>query len=137
MSTCLPPSSVAVVLGTRPELVKLAPLIHELGDATRLVHTGQHWDEAMSGRFLRDLDLPEPELLTGVGGRPRAGQIARSLGQLDTAFAEDRPVAVVVQGDTNATLAGALAANARGSRWSTSRPGCAASTGRCPRSTTG
>ncbi|MFB7910429.1 non-hydrolyzing UDP-N-acetylglucosamine 2-epimerase [Kitasatospora sp. NPDC056076] len=113
MSTCLPPNSVAVVLGTRPELVKLAPLIHELGDATRLVHTGQHWDEAMSGRFLRDLDLPEPELLTGVGGRPRAGQIAQSLGQLDAAFAEDRPAAVVVQGDTNATLAGALAANAR------------------------
>ncbi|MFI6157349.1 non-hydrolyzing UDP-N-acetylglucosamine 2-epimerase [Kitasatospora sp. NPDC051170] len=113
MSMCLPPSSVAVVLGTRPELVKLAPLIHELGDATRLVHTGQHWDEAMSGRFLRDLGLPRPELLTGVGGRPRAGQIAQSLGQLDAAFAEDRPVAVVVQGDTNATLAGALAANAR------------------------
>ncbi|MGA5822138.1 non-hydrolyzing UDP-N-acetylglucosamine 2-epimerase [Kitasatospora sp. NPDC094028] len=113
MSTCLPPSSVAVVLGTRPELVKLAPLIHELGDATRLVHTGQHWDEAMSGAFLRDLDLPEPELLTGVGGRPRAGQIAQSLAQLDAAFAEDRPAAVVVQGDTNATLAGALAANAR------------------------
>ncbi|WP_031075601.1 non-hydrolyzing UDP-N-acetylglucosamine 2-epimerase [Streptomyces sp. NRRL WC-3742] len=113
MSLCLPPSSVAVVLGTRPELVKLAPLIHELGDATRLVHTGQHWDEAMSGRFLRDLGLPRPELLTGVGGRPRAGQIAQSLGQLDAAFAEDRPVAVVVQGDTNATLAGALAANAR------------------------
>ncbi|KJS54807.1 UDP-N-acetylglucosamine 2-epimerase [Streptomyces rubellomurinus subsp. indigoferus] len=113
MSTCLPPSSVAVVLGTRPELVKLAPLIHELGAATRLVHTGQHWDEAMSGRFLRDLDLPRPELLTGVGGRPRAGQIAQSLAQLDAAFAEDRPAAVVVQGDTNATLAGALAANAR------------------------
>lgn len=66
----LAPGSVAVVLGTRPELVKLAPLIHELGPATRLVHTGQHWDEAMSGRFLRDLGLPRPELLTGVGGRP-------------------------------------------------------------------
>ncbi|GAA2826883.1 UDP-N-acetylglucosamine 2-epimerase (non-hydrolyzing) [Kitasatospora sp. CM 4170] len=114
MSPCLPPASVAVVLGTRPELVKLAPLIHELGEATRLVHTGQHWDEAMSGRFLRDLGLPRPELLTGVGGRPRAGQIAQSLGQLDAAFADDRPAAVVVQGDTNATLAGALAANARG-----------------------
>ena len=109
----LPDASVAVVLGTRPELVKLAPVIHALGPAARLVHTGQHWDEAMSGRFLRDLGLPEPELLTGVGGRPRAGQIAQSLGQLDTAFAGDRPVAVVVQGDTNATLAGALAANAR------------------------
>ncbi|MGC0416957.1 non-hydrolyzing UDP-N-acetylglucosamine 2-epimerase [Embleya sp. AB8] len=109
----LPAASVAIVLGTRPELVKLAPLIHELGPAARLLHTGQHWDEAMSGRFLRDLALPRPELLTGVGGRPRAGQIAHSLDQLDDAFADRRPVAVVVQGDTNATLAGALAANAR------------------------
>ncbi|MER5864610.1 UDP-N-acetylglucosamine 2-epimerase (non-hydrolyzing) [Kitasatospora sp. NPDC002040] len=115
---CLPPrpgtGRIAVVLGTRPELVKLAPLIHELGPATRLVHTGQHWDEAMSGRFLRELGLPEPELLTGVGGRPRAGQIAASLEQLDAAFTAERPGAVVVQGDTNATLAGALAANAHG-----------------------
>ncbi|MFJ1756819.1 non-hydrolyzing UDP-N-acetylglucosamine 2-epimerase [Kitasatospora sp. NPDC088134] len=108
------PESVAVVLGTRPELVKLAPLVHALGPAARLVHTGQHWDEALSGRFLRELGLPAPQLLTGVGGRPRAGQIAVSLGQLDAAFADDRPAAVVVQGDTNATLAGALAANARG-----------------------
>ncbi|MYV98485.1 UDP-N-acetylglucosamine 2-epimerase (non-hydrolyzing) [Streptomyces sp. SID3343] len=108
----LPRASVAVVLGTRPELVKLAPLIHELGPAARLLHTGQHWDEAMSGRFLRDLDLPHPELLTGIGGRPRAGQIAHSLDQLDAAFTRRRPAAVVVQGDTNATLAGALAANA-------------------------
>ncbi|MFB7666224.1 UDP-N-acetylglucosamine 2-epimerase [Kitasatospora sp. NPDC056138] len=82
-------AGIAVVLGTRPELVELAPLIHELGPAARLVHTGQHWDEAMSGRFLRELDLPEPELLTGVGGRPRAGQIAAALDQLDTAFAAD------------------------------------------------
>ncbi|MFJ5923677.1 non-hydrolyzing UDP-N-acetylglucosamine 2-epimerase [Kitasatospora sp. NPDC092948] len=110
----LAPRSVAVVLGTRPELVKLAPLVHALGPAARLVHTGQHWDEAMSGRFLRELSLPEPQVLTGVGGRPRAGQIAASLDQLDTAFTADRPAAVVVQGDTNATLAGALAANARG-----------------------
>ncbi|MGW1995808.1 non-hydrolyzing UDP-N-acetylglucosamine 2-epimerase [Embleya sp. NPDC001921] len=110
----LPPAGVAVVLGTRPELVKLAPLIHELGSAARLLHTGQHWDEAMSGRFLRDLELPHPELLTGIGGRPRAGQIAQSLDQLDDAFVRHRPAAVVVQGDTNATLAGALAANARG-----------------------
>ncbi|MFJ9517812.1 non-hydrolyzing UDP-N-acetylglucosamine 2-epimerase [Kitasatospora sp. NPDC101801] len=105
---------IAVVLGTRPELVKLAPLIHELGPAARLMHTGQHWDEAMSGRFLRELGLPEPELLSGVGGRPRAGQIAASLEQLDAAFTTERPGAVVVQGDTNATLAGALAANAHG-----------------------
>ncbi|MYW65702.1 UDP-N-acetylglucosamine 2-epimerase (non-hydrolyzing) [Streptomyces sp. SID8379] len=110
----LSPGSVAVVLGTRPELVKLAPLLHDLGDAARLVHTGQHWDEALSGRFLDELRLPEPQLLTGVGGHPRGTQIGRALQQLDSLFDADRPAAVVVQGDTNATLAGALAANARG-----------------------
>jgi UDP-N-acetylglucosamine 2-epimerase (non-hydrolysing) len=106
--------SIAVVLGTNPELVRLAPLIRELGPAARLVHTGQHRDDVMSGRFLRELDLPEPEVLTGIEGQPRGLQIAASLSQLDTAFDDHRPAAVVVQGDTNATLAGALAANARG-----------------------
>ncbi|MEE4489949.1 non-hydrolyzing UDP-N-acetylglucosamine 2-epimerase [Streptomyces sp. BE230] len=114
MYSALPTRSVAVVLGTRPELVKLAPVIHRLGPAARLIHTGQHWDEAMSGQFLDELGLPEPELLSSVGGTSRAVQIGRSLEQLDALFAADRPSAVVVQGDTNATLAGALAANARG-----------------------
>ncbi|MFJ5129613.1 non-hydrolyzing UDP-N-acetylglucosamine 2-epimerase [Streptomyces sp. NPDC088555] len=113
MHSALPARSVAVVLGTRPELVKLAPVVHRLGDATRLIHTGQHWDDAMSGRFLQELGLPRPEVLAEVGGTSRAVQIGRSLEQLDALFAGDRPAAVVVQGDTNATLAGALAANAR------------------------
>ncbi|MER5882233.1 UDP-N-acetylglucosamine 2-epimerase (non-hydrolyzing) [Streptomyces sp. NPDC001941] len=110
----LPPRSVAVVLGTRPELVKVAELVRLLGPAARLVHTGQHYDEQLSGRFLAELGLPEPELLTGVGGRPRAEQIAAALSGLDALFAAGRPLAVVVQGDTNAALSGALAANARG-----------------------
>ncbi|MEV5674833.1 MULTISPECIES: non-hydrolyzing UDP-N-acetylglucosamine 2-epimerase [unclassified Streptomyces] len=109
----LPARSVAVVLGTRPELVKLAPVIHRLGSSARLIHTGQHGDEAMSGRFVAELGLPAPELLRSVGGTPRAVQIGRSLEQLDALFGEHPPAAVVVQGDTNATLAGALAANAR------------------------
>lgn len=106
--------SIAVILGTRPELVKLAPLIHELGDAARLIHTGQHWDDSLSGQFIEELRLPVPELLAGVGGRSRATQVGSALQQLDALFAEDTPAAVVVQGDTNATLAGAMAANAHG-----------------------
>ncbi|MFI6639711.1 non-hydrolyzing UDP-N-acetylglucosamine 2-epimerase [Streptomyces sp. NPDC050504] len=113
MPSPLPPRSVAVVLGTRPELVKLAELIRILGPAARVIHTGQHYDDELSGRFLTELGLPEPEFLTGVGGSPRAGQIATALGALDALFAADRPHAVVVQGDTNAALSGALAANAR------------------------
>ncbi|MEW1695062.1 MULTISPECIES: non-hydrolyzing UDP-N-acetylglucosamine 2-epimerase [unclassified Streptomyces] len=110
----LPARSVAVVLGTRPELVKLAELIRVLGPAARVVHTGQHYDDALSGDFLDELGLPEPEYLTGVGGQPRAVQVAAALAGLDERFAADPPLAVVVQGDTNAALSGALAANARG-----------------------
>ncbi|MFC5720234.1 non-hydrolyzing UDP-N-acetylglucosamine 2-epimerase [Streptomyces gamaensis] len=110
----LPARSVAVVLGTRPELVKLTDLVRLLGPAAHLVHTGQHYDEALSGRFLAELGLPGPTFLTGVGGQPRAVQISAALAQLDALFTAGPPSAVVVQGDTNAALAGALAANARG-----------------------
>ncbi|MFJ7628935.1 non-hydrolyzing UDP-N-acetylglucosamine 2-epimerase [Streptomyces sp. NPDC097595] len=109
----LPSHSVAVVLGTRPELVKLAELIRVLGPAARVVHTGQHYDEGLSGGFLDEFGLPEPRFLTGVGGRPRAVQVGAALTGLDQRFAADPPRAVVVQGDTNAALSGALAANAR------------------------
>ncbi|MEV7276148.1 UDP-N-acetylglucosamine 2-epimerase (non-hydrolyzing) [Streptomyces sp. NPDC093111] len=109
----LPARSVVVVLGTRPELVKLAELIRLLGPSARVVHTGQHYDEELSGGFLTELGLPEPAYLTGVGGQPRAVQIAAALQGLDALFAAEPPLAVVVQGDTNAALAGALAANAR------------------------
>ncbi|WP_414169231.1 non-hydrolyzing UDP-N-acetylglucosamine 2-epimerase [Streptoverticillium reticulum] len=110
----LPPRSIAIVLGTRPELVKLTDLCRLLGPAAHLIHTGQHYDEALSGRFLTELGLPEPTFLTGVGGQPRAVQISAALGQLDELFTAEPPRAVVVQGDTNASLAGALAANAHG-----------------------
>lgn len=109
----LPPRSIAIVLGTRPELVKLTDLVRLLGPAAHLVHTGQHYDEELSGRFLTELGLPEPTFLTGIGGHPRAVQISAALAQLDALFTAEPPLAVVVQGDTNAALAGALAANAR------------------------
>ncbi|MFD6414889.1 non-hydrolyzing UDP-N-acetylglucosamine 2-epimerase [Streptomyces sp. NPDC060194] len=105
--------SVAVVLGTRPELVKLAEPVRLLGPAARVLHTGQHYDGAMSQDVLAGLGMPEPEYLAGVGGRPRAVQIATALEGLDARFADRLPRAVVVQGDTNAALSGALAANAR------------------------
>jgi len=108
----LRPQSVAVVLGTRPEIVKLAPIIKALGDAVFLIHTGQHFDEDMSDVFLAQHDLPDPAVWLSAGGRSRSGQLAHILEGLDRVFAERTFEAVVVQGDTNSTLAGALAANA-------------------------
>jgi UDP-N-acetylglucosamine 2-epimerase (non-hydrolysing) len=108
----LPDQSVAVVLGTRPEIVKLAGVIRLLGRRSRIVHTGQHYDSTMSDLFFEEMGLPQPHVRLEVGGRTRAGQIAAALGGVEVNFRQDRPRAVVVQGDTNATIAGALAGNA-------------------------
>ncbi|MFK0074319.1 non-hydrolyzing UDP-N-acetylglucosamine 2-epimerase [Arthrobacter woluwensis] len=106
---------IAVVLGTRPEIIKLAGIIRHLGSRARTVHTGQHWDDAMAGRFFRDLGLGQPDVrLHSVAGRSRALQIGNGISELAEHF-QDRPVtAVIVQGDTNSTTIGAQAANYAG-----------------------
>lgn len=107
-----PRKDIAVVLGTRPEIIKLAPVIAELGDRALVVHTGQHYDRALSGQFLEQFGIGEPDVvLQGVGGRDRGTQIATAIRALTSLFAERAPSAVIVQGDTNAVSAGAQAAN--------------------------
>ncbi|MCY4650954.1 MAG: UDP-N-acetylglucosamine 2-epimerase (non-hydrolyzing) [bacterium] len=112
VSVDLPPGSVAVVLGTRPEIIKLAHIIRLLGPAARVIHTGQHYDANLSSVFFRAFDLPLPTLFLEVGGEPRGIQIGEATSRLTQMFLDDPPRAVVVQGDTNAVLAGSLAANA-------------------------
>ncbi|HEY7563740.1 MAG TPA: UDP-N-acetylglucosamine 2-epimerase (non-hydrolyzing) [Acidimicrobiia bacterium] len=107
------PGSIAVVLGTRPEIVKLAHIIRLLGDGARIVHTGQHYDPNLSETFFREMDLPSPELFLQVGGTSRGHQIGEGVKALDGYLATNRPQAILVQGDTNAVTAGALAANSR------------------------
>ena len=107
------PKSIAVVLGTRPEIVKLAHIIGLLEDAALVIHTGQHYDANLSEVFFRDLGLPRPDLFLEVGGASRGEQIGSATASLDALFAERSPEAVIVQGDTNSVTAGALAANAR------------------------
>ncbi|WP_211244560.1 non-hydrolyzing UDP-N-acetylglucosamine 2-epimerase [Actinospica robiniae] len=106
--------SVAFVLGTRREIVKLAPLTGLFADAARVIHTGQHYDARLDEVFFTDCGMRRPDVTLGVGGMSRAGQVAAAVANLDTLFAAARPAAVVVQGDTNSALAGALAANAYG-----------------------
>ena len=79
---------IAIVVGTRPEIVKLAPIIRKLGPAARFLHTGQHRDEELSGVFLAGARLPEPETLSGICGEPRHVQIGRMVEQLGGMFAE-------------------------------------------------
>ena len=106
--------SIAIVLGTRPEMIKMTPLLKLLGDRARLIHTGQHFDDDLSGQFLRELGLGAPSLNLGVGGRRRGSQIGDATVRLEEHFNSDPPEVAVVHGDTNAALAGALAANAAG-----------------------
>ncbi len=112
VSVDLPPDSVAVVLGTRPEIIKLAHIIRLLGPAARVIHTGQHYDANLSSVFFRAFDLAPPSRFLEVGGEPRGIQIGEATSRLTRMFNDDPPRAVIVQGDTNAVLAGALAANA-------------------------
>ncbi len=107
-----PSGPVAVVLGTRPEIIKLARIVELLGDAAHVIHTGQHFDDNLSSSFFTEFGMRNPDTTVGVGGQTRGAQIGMATSQLDTLFREIRPSAVVVQGDTNAVTAGALAANA-------------------------
>jgi UDP-N-acetylglucosamine 2-epimerase (non-hydrolysing) len=105
---------IAIVIGTRPEIVKLAPLARMLGPAARLLHTGQHEDEDLSGVFLAAAGIRRAQALAGVCGAPRHAQVGRIIEQLGTLFGAEPPAAVVVQGDTNTVSAAAQAASYAG-----------------------
>lgn len=108
------PLRVATIVGARPEFIQAAPLSRcfEASDsiAELVIHTGQHYDEAMSADFFAELGLPEPGVHLGVGSGPHGAQTGRMLESLEDALVNQPPDVVVVHGDTNSTLAGALAA---------------------------
>jgi UDP-GlcNAc3NAcA epimerase len=103
---------VATVVGNRPQFVKASAVSRELraGHEEVLIHTGQHHDSALSAVFFEELGLPAPDELLGVAGAGNSSQLARMLRKLAPLLARLAPDAVLVYGDTNSTLAGALAA---------------------------
>ncbi|HEY7181453.1 MAG TPA: UDP-N-acetylglucosamine 2-epimerase (non-hydrolyzing) [Blastocatellia bacterium] len=103
------------VVGARPNFMKMAPIIAEMnargGEITQtLVHTGQHYDDAMSGAFFRDLGMPEPDVYLDARGGTHAEQTARVMLAFEGVVIEREPDWVVVVGDVNSTLACALVA---------------------------
>lgn len=102
---------ISHVVGARPNFMKAGPVIaalDDLGATQQLVHTGQHYDARMSAIFFDELGLPEPDVNLGVGSGTHAQQTAALLVGLETTFVADRPACVVVYGDVNSTMAGAL-----------------------------
>jgi UDP-GlcNAc3NAcA epimerase len=102
------------VVGARPQFVKAMPVSRAIARAPGLtevmVHTGQHHDAALSDSFFRELDLPEPAENLGIHGGSHGEMTGRMLAALDGVIARHAPDLVIVYGDTNSTLAGALAA---------------------------
>lgn len=111
------PLRILTVIGARPQIIKAAALsraistkfkdtIHEI-----IVHTGQHYDANMSQVFFDELGIPRPDVALGVGSGTHGSQTARMLEGIEQALLEHRPDVVLLYGDTNSTLAGAMAAS--------------------------
>jgi UDP-GlcNAc3NAcA epimerase len=103
---------IAIVVGARPQFIKLSPLIEVLTGKVNLVlvHTGQHYDFEMSDIFFNQLNLPSPDYHLGVGSANQAAQTGAMMGKFEEILVKELPDMVIVTGDTNSTLAGALAA---------------------------
>ncbi len=105
----------ASIVGARPQFVKLSSVSRAMREASapiedRIIHTGQHYDDSMSKIFFTEMGIPAPSVNLGIGSGPQGQQTGRMLERIEQCLVQDPPDAVVVYGDTNSTLAGALAA---------------------------
>jgi len=105
---------IATVIGTRPEIIKMAPILDQLekkGINNILIHTGQHYDHEMSQQFFLDLEIKKPDYNIGVGSNSHGKQTADMIKSIEEVLIAEKPDLIMVQGDTNAVLAGALTAS--------------------------
>lgn len=105
-------NKIAVIFGTRPEIVKISPVIREMQNRDlpfSIIHTGQHYDAQMSDLFLEELQLPDADFNLDVGSGGQAEQTAKILIGLEEVLEKINPKMTLIQGDTNSTMAGALA----------------------------
>jgi UDP-N-acetylglucosamine 2-epimerase (non-hydrolysing) len=108
--------TIMVVAGTRPEIIKMAPIVRALQKnkiPTTFVHCGQHYDYNMSQQFIEDLELPQPDYAYRVRAYSPGAQTAQIIAYMDKLLKETAAALVLVEGDTNSVLAAAVAANKR------------------------
>lgn len=108
---------ILTIIGARPQFIKAAPVsaaLREAGLVEEMLHTGQHFDHNMDRVFFDELGMPYPKRNLGVGGGSHAQQTARMLEGIEETIDALKPRVLLVYGDTNSTLAGALAASKRG-----------------------
>jgi len=104
---------VSIILGTRPEIIKMASIIKEMekhGIEHNIIHTEQHYDYNMNKIFFNELGLPQPDYSLSVGSGTQAQQTANAMVKIEKIFRKEKPCLILVEGDTNTVLAGALAA---------------------------
>ena len=108
---------VVVVTGTRPEIIKMAPIVRALQKKAiplKFVQCGQHYDYNMAQQFIEDLELPPPDYTFKISANSPGVQTAQIITHMDALLEKTQPSIVLVEGDTNSVLAAALAANKRG-----------------------
>lgn len=106
--------TIVSIVGARPQFVKAAIVSSALKDLELrevLIHTGQHYDFNMSDIFFRELGIPEPAHYLGVAGGSHGEQTGRMLIEIEKALITEKPAVTLIYGDTNTTLAGALASS--------------------------
>ena len=103
------------IVGARPNFMKIAPIMEHMKTSSKitpvLLHTGQHYDNNMSAQFFDELDIPTPRYHLNIGSGPHGAQTGQMLGAIEEVLLAEKPDYVLVYGDTNSTLAGALAAS--------------------------
>jgi UDP-GlcNAc3NAcA epimerase len=110
---------ILTVLGARPQFIKAGPVSREIRRLRQegvnikeiIVHTGQHYDKNMSDVFFEELQLPKPDYFLGIGGKSHGAMTGEMIVKLEKVMLEEKPDVVLVYGDTNSTLAGAIAAS--------------------------
>ena len=132
---------ILTVIGARPQFVKAAVVSRAIAGHASLeetiLHTGQHFDTNMSSIFFDELGIPQPAYHLAIGGGSHGQNTGRMIEAIEATLMESRPDMVMVYGDTDSTLAGAIAASKLTSRSRMLKLACDRSTGACRRRSTG